>query len=217
MRGSKISVLLKAMPVVLVLSVLVSGTGVAAQQAKAIHSFGGADGSSPQGGVVFDAAGNLYGTTTAGGANEAGTVFELAPLASGSWAERVLYSFLFNGQDGYGPRGGVIFDAAGNLYGTTLAGGAYGYGSVYELTPSGHDWLEKLLYSFAPNGKDGVQPGFGLALDSAGNLYGTTCAGGAFGSGTVFEVSPSKKGGWGRGFFTASIAMTRMAVVRVSV
>jgi uncharacterized repeat protein (TIGR03803 family) len=132
-----------------------------------------------------------------GAADESANPRMATPRASGSWAERVLYSFLFNGQDGYGPRGGVIFDAAGNLYGTTLAGGAYGYGSVYELTPSGHVWLEKLLYSFAPDGKDGLQPGFGLALDSAGNLYGTTCAGGAFGSGTVFEVSPSKKGGWG--------------------
>jgi uncharacterized repeat protein (TIGR03803 family) len=192
MRGSKISVMLL---VVLAWSLLI--TGVAAQQAKAIHSFGGADGSSPQGGLIFDAAGNLYGTTIAGGANQVGTVFELAPLAGGSWAERVLYSFMFNGQDGYGPRGGVIFDAAGNLFGTTLSGGAYGYGSVYELTLSGRKWVEKVLYSFAANGKDGVQPAASLTFDSAGNLYGTTCSGGAFSSGTVFELSPAKNGGWG--------------------
>src|ERR1035441_6873707 len=119
-------------------SLLITSTRVAAQQGKAIHSFAGTDGSSPQGGLIFDAVGNLYGTTIAGGANQVGTVFEMAPLAGGSWAERVLYSFLYNGQDGYDPRGGVILDAAGNFYGTTVSGGAYGYGSVFELTPSGY-------------------------------------------------------------------------------
>lgn len=197
MLGNKISVVLRAMLAFSALSLLIPATRVDAQQAKAIHSFRGTDGSSPQGGVIFDAAGNLYGTTIAGGANQAGTVFEMAPLAGGSWAERVLYSFLFNGQDGYGPKGGVILDATGNFYGTTVFGGAYGYGTVFELTPSGRTWVEKVLYSFVSNGKDGVQPAAGLILDPAGNLYGTTCSGGAFGSGTVFELSPAKSGGWG--------------------
>jgi uncharacterized repeat protein (TIGR03803 family) len=195
--GNKISVVLKSMLVFTAVSLLITSTRVAAQQGKAIHSFAGTDGSSPQGGLIFDAVGNLYGTTIAGGANQVGTVFEMAPLAGGSWAERVLYSFLYNGQDGYDPRGGVILDAAGNFYGTTVSGGAYGYGSVFELTPSGRTWVEKLLYSFVSNDKDGVQPAAGLILDPAGNLYGTTCSGGAFGSGTVFELSPAKSGGWG--------------------
>jgi uncharacterized repeat protein (TIGR03803 family) len=95
---------------------------------------GGADGRSPGGPLVLDAAGNVYGATEGGGDNYQGTVFELSPSRNGSWTETVLHSF--GGYfDGELPQGGVIFDGAGNLYGATSAGGVYGYGSIFQLTP----------------------------------------------------------------------------------
>jgi len=98
----------------------------AAAQDKVLHSFsGGADGSAPQAGLIFDAAGNLYGTTFGGGTSSNGTAFELTPAAGGTWTEKVLHSFS-GGADGSAPLAGVIFDAAGNLYGTTFRAGADG-------------------------------------------------------------------------------------------
>ena len=160
-----------------------------------LYSFaGGTDGADPQAGLVMDAAGNLYGTTSAGGASGNGTVFELvAPKQkNGTWTETVLYSF-GTGTDGAAPIGGVTFDAAGNLYGTTSLGGANGYGTIFELTP-GAAWTETILHSFQ-NGDDGATPYAGLISDAAGNLYGAATDGGANGGGTVFELTPSG-GNW---------------------
>jgi uncharacterized repeat protein (TIGR03803 family) len=161
-------------------------------------NFNGSDGSGPQAGLIFDAAGNLYGTTVGGGTNcppfGCGTVFELTPTAGGGWTEKVLHSF-GNGTDGANPFAGLIFDAAGNLYGTTYGGGTYrcgasGCGTAFELTPAaGGSWTETVLYSFS-RGNDGFEPEAGLIFDSAGNLYGTTAVGGTYDGGTVFELTP---------------------------
>jgi uncharacterized repeat protein (TIGR03803 family) len=148
--------------------------------------------------VIFDAAGNLYGTTSTGGAYGSGTVFELTPTAGGTWSEKVLYSFKNDGTDGINPKAGVIFDAAGNLYGTTSHGSPSHQGTVFELTPAvGGTWTEKVLHSFINDGMDGGIPEAGpLIFDAAGNLYGTTFTGGAYGSGTVFELTPAAGGTW---------------------
>jgi uncharacterized repeat protein (TIGR03803 family) len=168
---------------------------------KILHSFNdnGKDGYDPYAGVIFDKSGNLYGTTDFGGSHGYGTVFELSPKTGGGWTETILYSFKNNGQDGYDLYSGVILDTSGNLYGTTLGGGVYGYGTVFELTrKAGEGWTEKVLHSFNDNGKDGYRPYAGLIVDTAGNLYGTTIAGSAIenSAGTVFELSPKKGGGW---------------------
>ncbi len=152
--------------------------------------YGGSDGFYPEGSLVFDRAGNLYGTTNAGGANNHGVVFELTP-SNGGWTENILYNFMAGG-DGSGPRAGVVFDSAGNLYGTTELGGAYSCGTVYELTPAGSGWTESVLYSFMGNG-DGCRPWAGVILDQAGNLYGATPMTDTDpkSNGVVFELSPS--------------------------
>jgi len=136
---------------------------------------------------VFDSSGNLYGATDFGGPdNGFGTVFEMSPLTGGGWTEKVLYAFSTSGAGTYPT---PILDSAGNLYGTTFSGGAYGGGVVFELTPSaGGNWTENLLYSLG-NAADGSAPWGGLVLDSQGNLYGATLDGGADGSGTVFEIA----------------------------
>jgi len=167
---------------------------------KTLHEFRFFDGANPEGGLVFDKAGNLYGTTETGGKFSQGTVFKLAPTAGGKWKETVLYSFR-GGDDGKWPFSTPVFDKAGNLYGTTFRGGTsgcagYGCGTVFKLTPtSGGHWKEKVLYAFK-GGRDGSHPATGsLAIDGAGNLYGTAgLAGnagcGGFGCGVVFEITP---------------------------
>jgi uncharacterized repeat protein (TIGR03803 family) len=163
-------------------------------QEKVLYSFtGAADGSAPQAGLARDPAGDLYGTTTAGGTNGNGTVFKLSrPARKGAaWTEKVLYSF-GTGTDGATPVARVILDA-GNLYGTTSAGGAYGYGTVFQLTPSGSGWTETILHNFE-NEDDGAVPYAGLISDK-GNLYGAATEGGAASGGTIFELTPSG-GGW---------------------
>ena len=173
---------------------------------KVLHSFaGGADGENPQSGLIFDPAGNVYGTTAGNvgacthppSAAACGTVFSLAPRATGPWVERVLHRFNYNGTDGYFPYGSLVFDAAGNLYGGTYDGGTYYDGIAFELTPNNRGgWTEKILYSFYwGKGVNGGGPG-GLIFDAAGNLYGTTAAGGASNWGAVFELSPSAGGTW---------------------
>jgi uncharacterized repeat protein (TIGR03803 family) len=145
------------------------------------------------GSLTLDHAGNLYDTTISGGANRSGSVYELA----GSGRNRTfttLYSFGQGLNDGEEVFGGVIFDAAGNLYGTTTGGGENRLGTVYELTPTADGWSESVLYSFNA-GDSGAAPYSTLVVDSSGNLYGTTVFGGAGGSGTVFELSPSG-GSW---------------------
>jgi uncharacterized repeat protein (TIGR03803 family) len=181
-------------------------TTICAATEKKLHNFGnGADGAYPAAGLIFDAAGNLYGTTTSGGdyscgSFQCGTVFELTPDGRGGWTEKKLHNF-GNGADGSLPYGGLIFDAAGNLYGTTASGGEYNQGTVFELTPNGSGgWTEKKLHNFG-NGTDGAFPDAGLVIDAAGNLYGTTYYGGDYpcggrGCGTVFELTPKQGGGW---------------------
>lgn len=159
-----------------------------------IHSFNGAGGgASPVAGLAVDNAGNLYGTTESGGASGNGTVFKLvAPtVTGGEWIERVLYSF-GTGTDGATPVAGIAFDASGNLYGTTSAGGTYGYGTVFQLTHSASGWKETILHHFQLQDDGGV-PYAGL-LRVGANFYGATSDGGAGGSnggGTVFELTPS--------------------------
>jgi uncharacterized repeat protein (TIGR03803 family) len=154
----------------------------AAGTEKVLHSFynlynyGMGDGTYPFAGVIFDNAGNLYGTTVYGGdlqcgAYGCGTVFKLTPKGK----EKVLYRFGRHAGDGQNPYAGLIFDHAGNLYGTTFDGGYYGYGTVFELTAAGK---EKVLYSFGRYKGDGLHPQAGLVLDDMGNLYSTTTYGG---------------------------------------
>ena len=155
-----------------------------AQIFKAVYSFtGGADGGNPFNGLTIDSAGNFYGSAYDGGSYGAGAVFKVTPTGQ----EKAVYSFT-GGTDGANPLARLIMDSAGNFYGTTYGGGAYGTGTVFELTKSGK---EKVLYSFA-GGSDGANPEASLATDAAGNFYGTTYAGGAYGAGTVFELT---KGG----------------------
>jgi uncharacterized repeat protein (TIGR03803 family) len=170
---------------------------------KTLHSFNnnGTDGYTPLAGLIMDASGNLYGTTYLGGiygsSNAGGTVFELTPAAGGTWTETVLHSFN-NGTDGAQPEAGLILDAAGDLYGTTLQGGVYGYGTVFELTPGlSGSWSESVLHDFSNgSGGDGAYPVAGLVFDTQGNLYGTTQQGGPFKWGVVFKLAPATGGSW---------------------
>ena len=148
-----------------------------------LYSFTGSygDGAGPSSALIMDSAGNLYGTTEAGGLSGIGTVFELDTTGH----ETVLYSFDGTPGDAYLPVSGLIMDSAGNLYGTTYADGFDLPGMVYKLDTTGH---ETVLYSFT-DGSDGGNPSAGLIMDNAGNLYGTTVNGGASDVGTVFELN----------------------------
>jgi uncharacterized repeat protein (TIGR03803 family) len=161
-----------------------------------LHSFNpsGPDGQVPDCTLIFDSAGNLYGTTNYGGTFGSGTVFELSPNSGGGWTEKRLASFGNSGNDTYAPAG-VVFDPAGNLYLTTAFGGFYSDGAVVELSPkAGGGWTSKVIHNF--DGADGHEPFDTLIIDSSGNLYGTTYAGGANGGGVAFELSPRAGGGW---------------------
>jgi len=175
-----------------------------------LHNFNGMDGASPAAGLIFDAAGNLYGTTNTGGTGKCtlgsfsgcGTVFELTPKTGGGWTETVLYSFKGKDGDGSYPSSGVVIDAAGNLYGTTLYGGSRtrcitaGCGTVFKLTLTvGGSWTETVLHSFNDNGEDGTFPGGGVILDAAGNLYGTTDFGGNGKCGVGTSLGGTRWGG----------------------
>ena len=168
---------------------------------KVLFTFDGGDGSNPTADLTFDAAGNLYGTTSGGGAWDSGLVFELTPGTGGTWTEKLLWGFALT--DGANSNASVIFDAAGNLYGTTTYGSTYGEGTVFELEPlpDGY-WAEKVLHVFNDNGVDGAFPYGGLVIDAIGNLYGTTAGGGSGsscaingyrGCGTAFEL---RHGSW---------------------
>lgn len=184
-------------------SLLATSTLASAQKASVLYSFhdSGRDGYAPYAGLVFDAAGNLYGATTTGGIYNGGTIFELSPNGSGGWTRKILHQFTLYGRGGYAPYGSLVLDTAGNLYGTTAYGGSVDLGTVFELTPAqGGSWEENVLYSFGRFNSDGVIPFSGVTFDAAGNLYGTTSRGGAgcFGSGcgAVFELTPTAGGGW---------------------
>ena len=154
---------------------------------------GDSDGRQPHSGLIFDGAGNLYGTTSGGGAFREGTVYKLSQNHSGFWTESVLHSF--DGEDGNDVEAGLICDAAGNLYGTTAYGGAYFWGTVFKLAPTAkYRWKESVLYAFSFD--DARNPVASLVLDAAGNLYGTTADGTGFG--TVFELRPTSHGRWSK-------------------
>ena len=191
-----------------------------------VYTFTGSkDGALPGNQFVSDSAGNLYGTTDAGGNQSTscalntgelgcGVVFKLSPGANGTWTETVLHTFT-GGKDGALPYGGVILDSAGNLYGTTYDGGdekpkvcqagsnyPAGCGVVYELTPTAHGpWKETVLYTFT-GGKDGAFPWGSVVFDGSGNLYGASQEGGVdscnppYGCGVVFKLTPTKQGPW---------------------
>jgi uncharacterized repeat protein (TIGR03803 family) len=145
------------------------------------------DGAYPNGTLIFDKAGNLYGVASYGGTHDYGVVYELTPGSSGSWTEKVLYSFP-GGAGGAYPVGNLVFNSAGDLYGVT----AY---TVFELIPgSSGTWTRKTLHTFA-GGSDGADLRAGLIFDKASNLYGTTEAGGTH-RGTVFELTPNSNGTW---------------------
>jgi uncharacterized repeat protein (TIGR03803 family) len=181
----------------LLLAVLAAELGASAQGLpyKVIHEYSGAS----TGGLILDSKGNLYGVDEGGKTTSGvcgygcGTVFELSPQA-GQWKKTTLYEFT-GGNDGKDPSGPLAFDKAGNLYGTTGDGGAYGNGVVFELSPAaGGGWTESVLYAFT-GVPDGVSPFNGVTLDAAGNIYGTTFQGGIE-SGVVFELTPQAGGGW---------------------
>ena len=143
--------------------------------------------------MIADANGNLYGTTYYGGANGAGAVFSVAPgpSAIGGWRDVVLYSFE-GGTDGGSPTSTLVFDGAGNLYGTTSAGGDPGCdcGVAFELSPNGSGgWSESVLHTFGSI-PDGSYPYYGMTPDGMGNFFGTTATGGHHQQGTVFELTP---------------------------
>jgi len=156
------------------------------------------------GDLVFDRNGNVYGTTSSnvpGSQVAGGTVFELS-RSNGVWTETTIHQF-GSGDDGEYPESGLTWDSAGNLYGTTAGGGSNhscgsqggeGCGTVYELSPSGSGWTERVLYSFQRQ-EDGDAPAGGLVMDSAGNLYGTTSQDGPNGGGTIFKLTQSN-GNW---------------------
>jgi len=175
---------------------------------KVLYSFcsqGGSsctDGGQPMGQLIFDSAGNLYGTTMAGGANLGGIVFELVRGKNNTWTENILYNFCSNSCiDGAGPEAGVTFDKVGNLYGTTYYGGLLSGGVVYQLVPGqSGSWTENLLYTFCEIGslycEDGNYPMGGVVLDTAGNVYGTTSSGGLHNVGAVYQLTPGAGGAW---------------------
>ncbi len=162
-----------------------------------LHSFTGTDGWFPYAALIFDSAGNLYGTTYYGGGTACefgcGVVYKLSPNPDGTWTESVLRSLIAS--DGTFPYGRLIFDASGNLYGTTQYGGAAGYGVVFKFAPNlDGTWTETVLHSFM--GTDGYGPLAGLVFDTIGNLYGTAAGGGAAGDGMVFKLTPHPDGKW---------------------
>src|SRR3569833_2958425 len=174
-------------------------TGSGGYGESVLYSFtGGCDGGSPEGGMMMDSAGSLYGTTRGDGSSDFGTVFKLVPIGTGAYSHLVLHAFT-GGNDGSGPVDRLLMDGAGNLYGTSEFGGDNYRGTVFKLTPGGGGYTEAILTSFA-GGSDGANPVTGLAMDNTGNLNGTTLYGGSGGSsygyGSVFELASNGSGGY---------------------
>jgi uncharacterized repeat protein (TIGR03803 family) len=150
----------------------------------------------PQFGVSLDTAGNLYGTASFG-APSCGTIFQLVPNFGGGWTENILHAFNPNNipGDACNPSSALVSDAAGNLYGLTSSGGTYGEGAAFELTAiSGGAWSYSVIYSFGAQFGDSGGPSGNLALDGAGDLFGTSLSGGFYGVGTVFRLSLTSAG-----------------------
>ncbi len=161
--------------------------------ASTLHVFDGSDGYCPNGRLIFDPQGNLYGTTALGGMYRGGEVFELSPgkAPGAAWTFSVLYSFCeqYGCPDGAPSNAGVVRDAQGNLFGTATAG-ANGGGVVFELSPGDGGWTYAVLHNFGTvsGHGDGASPTDALTLSASGALYGTTGAGGQYASGTVFKL-----------------------------
>jgi uncharacterized repeat protein (TIGR03803 family) len=169
---------------------------VGAWKLQVVHTFtGGNDGAGGSAGrLLFDNSGNIYGVATSGGAYGSGTAFQLSSVQQGKWKLKTLYAFKGQPDAGF-PYGGLTLDSAGNLYGTTYYDGKNDIGAVYELSPVGGKWKERVLHSFA-GGSDGNESLSTMVSDAAGNLYGTTIQGGASGCdcGTIFKLAAGAKG-----------------------
>lgn len=193
---------------------------------KILHSFSnGTDGGYPYAGVIFDAQGNIYGTTQQGGitssscgSGSCGVVFEL--VKANNWQETVLYSFTGN-EDGSAPAAPLLFDSAGNIYGTAEGGGTfvgcyYGCGVAFELEKSSSGWTEKVLHTFTDWPTDGAYPTAGFIWNGA-DLLGTTSTGGVgpccggYDGGTIFQLSPNSDGTWTESLFYTFCAQTNCA------
>jgi uncharacterized repeat protein (TIGR03803 family) len=205
---------------VFVMAIMLATGAVADSTYKVLHRFRGPRGAMPYSRLIFDAAGNLYGTTSTGGAAGMGTVFELKPNPDGSWTESMLHSFCSvpHCADGRLPYGevGLLFDAAGNLYGATSQGGTSNNGTVFKLKPNPDgSWTENVLYSFT-GGSDGREP-TSIIFDVAGNIYGTTNVGGdlsscnGVGCGVVFKLTRHSDESW-----TQSVLYTFCSSVKCS-
>ena len=156
--------------------------------AQIIYSFqGGSYGSNPEGVLLVDASGNLYGTTNTGGTGGGGTVFELT-ASGGGWNFNLLYSL--SGRSNSGPTDKLAIDAAGKLYGVTYSGGTHQFGSVFKLIPSGSGWNYTSLHDFTGAANDGAFPLCGPIMDANSNLYGTASQAGAQNKGNVWEITP---------------------------
>jgi uncharacterized repeat protein (TIGR03803 family) len=192
-----------------VLELTPPAAGKVAWKQTVLHKFAGVptDGLNPQGSVIADKTGSLYGTTSSGGANNQGVVFKLTKPAAGKtvWVESILYSFGAGTNDAPRSRAPLVFDAKGNLYGTTTFGGgstrcgASGCGTVFKLTPPAAGktkWTETILHRFGSTAADGQEPELGaLVINAKGVLFGTTGNGGAHNEGTAFELTPPAAGG----------------------
>ena len=155
---------------------------------RVIYSFRGQpDGVFPYGGVLFDSAGNLNGTTYYGGANDLGTVYQLTPTVSGEWTEQVLYSF-GGANDGNSSISNLVLDPAGNFYGTTSEGGS-GQGTIFQLTHRSTRWVEQIVHQFS-GPPDGGFPYTGMVPGLAGEFYGATVHGGASDDGAIYKFTP---------------------------
>jgi uncharacterized repeat protein (TIGR03803 family) len=165
------------------------------------------DGVDPPTPPIWDGKGNMFGTTTAGGiykgcwmyTSGCGVIYEMTPDGDGTWTYHVLHRFASFKTDGQTPRGGLVMDAAGNFYGTTVLGGTYDNGIVFKLSHASGAWKVTHLYDF-PDCNIGCVPSGTLAIDVEGNLYGTASGGlaacGGYDCGVVFKMSPEKGGKW---------------------
>lgn len=173
-----------------------SSSGGGGYTYTSLFDFNVTNGSAPLGGVILDAAGNIFGTTSAGGANGRGTAFRLSDDGVGGYAHSILFNFTATSATGRAPGGSLIADAAGNLYGTTTGGGTANGGTVFRLASNGngtysHSVLHNLTVPLA-----GLDRKSGVVADAAGNLYGTTNAGGTGSGGTVYRLSSDGVGGY---------------------
>ncbi len=194
MRTTRISTIIKISVALSAVALLFTSGALAATE-KVLHTFNSTDGGQTIARLVFDSAGNLYGTTPVGGKGF-GVVYELSPNSTGGFTRKIIHNFT-GGRDGANPQAGLIFDAAGNLYGTAAAGGLHGDGVVFELKPNGiGGWAETVLWAFT-GGVDQGSPNNALVLDRVtGSLYGTTDGIDNTQFGTLFRLSPKLTGGF---------------------